>query len=224
MLREIAALRTLAGTPVPHPGFIAGCDDLDVLGVVFYLMEVVDGFNPGDDMDEAYVRDPSMRHRGRAVLCGQPGAARQRRLGGQPAGGAQAAGFLSGAPGSAVPAAARKLSARQLRARIAGGDGSGGVAAVQPPARRRARNHARRPASEQCSAAPRQAGVGGVRRLGDVHHRRPTAGSGVDVDLLAPGHVHHHRGGPNSPHWADWPVAANSSTRTSLRAAAKRQC
>ena len=62
MLREIAALRTLAGTPVPHPGFIAGCDDLDVLGVVFYLMEEIDGFNPGDDMDEAYVRDPSMRH------------------------------------------------------------------------------------------------------------------------------------------------------------------
>ncbi len=62
MLREIAALRTLAGTPVPHPGFIAGCDDLDVLGVVFYLMEEVDGFNPGDDMDEAYVRDAGMRH------------------------------------------------------------------------------------------------------------------------------------------------------------------
>jgi aminoglycoside phosphotransferase (APT) family kinase protein len=62
MLREIAALKTLAGTPVPHPGFIAGCEDLDVLGVVFYLMEEVDGFNPGDDMDEAYVRDAGMRH------------------------------------------------------------------------------------------------------------------------------------------------------------------
>ena len=62
MLREIAALRTLAGTPVPHPGFIAGCDDLDVLGVVFYLMEEVDGFNPGNEIDEAYVRDPDMRH------------------------------------------------------------------------------------------------------------------------------------------------------------------
>lgn len=62
MLREIAALRTLAGTPVPHPGFIAGCDDLDVLGVVFYLMEEVDGFNPGDSMDEAYVRNADWRH------------------------------------------------------------------------------------------------------------------------------------------------------------------
>ena len=47
---------------MPHPGFIAGCDDLDVLGVVFYLMEEIDGFNPGDSMDEAYVRDASMRH------------------------------------------------------------------------------------------------------------------------------------------------------------------
>ncbi|MCT7659122.1 phosphotransferase family protein [Mycobacterium deserti] len=62
MLREIAALRTLAGSSVPHPGFIAGCDDLSVLGVVFYLMEEVDGFNPGDSMSQAYVRDPNMRH------------------------------------------------------------------------------------------------------------------------------------------------------------------
>jgi aminoglycoside phosphotransferase (APT) family kinase protein len=62
MLREIAALRTLAGTTVPHPGFIAGCENLDVLGVVFYLMEEVDGFNPGSDMSEAYVRDAGMRH------------------------------------------------------------------------------------------------------------------------------------------------------------------
>jgi aminoglycoside phosphotransferase (APT) family kinase protein len=62
MLREIAALRTLAGSAVPHPGFIAGCEDLSVLGVVFYLMEEVDGFNPGDDMDDAYVRNPDMRH------------------------------------------------------------------------------------------------------------------------------------------------------------------
>jgi aminoglycoside phosphotransferase (APT) family kinase protein len=62
MLREIAALRTLAGTDVPHPGFIAGCEDLDVLGVVFYLMEEVDGFNPGSEVSEAYVRDETLRH------------------------------------------------------------------------------------------------------------------------------------------------------------------
>lgn len=62
MLREIAVLRTLAGTRVPHPEFIAGCEDLDVLGVVFYLMEEVDGFNPGNEMAPAYVDDPRMRH------------------------------------------------------------------------------------------------------------------------------------------------------------------
>ena len=62
MLREIAVLRTLAGTDVPHPAFIAGCDDLSVLGVVFYLMEEVDGFNPGTEVAPAYVDDPRLRH------------------------------------------------------------------------------------------------------------------------------------------------------------------
>ena len=32
MLREIAVLRTLAGSDVPHPGFIAGCADLERAG------------------------------------------------------------------------------------------------------------------------------------------------------------------------------------------------
>lgn len=62
MRREIAVLTTLAGSAVPHPELIAGCDDLDVLGVVFYLMEAIDGVNPGTEIDEAYVRDPGMRH------------------------------------------------------------------------------------------------------------------------------------------------------------------
>ena len=62
MLREIAVLRTLAGSGVPHPGFIAGCTDPDVLGVVFYLMERVDGFNPGNEVAPAY-QDAGLRHR-----------------------------------------------------------------------------------------------------------------------------------------------------------------
>jgi aminoglycoside phosphotransferase (APT) family kinase protein len=62
MLREIAVLQTLAGTPVPHPAYIAGCDDLGVLGVVFYLMEEVDGFNPGNEMAQPYIDDAVMRH------------------------------------------------------------------------------------------------------------------------------------------------------------------
>lgn len=63
MQREIAVLRTLAGASVPHPVLVAACEDLDVLGVVFYLMEEVDGFNPGNEIAPAYVRDPAMRHR-----------------------------------------------------------------------------------------------------------------------------------------------------------------
>src|SRR5581483_4033976 len=62
MLREIAALQTLAGSDVPHPEFICGCEDLDVLGVVFYLMAHVDGFNPGNEVAPAYVQQPVFRH------------------------------------------------------------------------------------------------------------------------------------------------------------------
>jgi aminoglycoside phosphotransferase (APT) family kinase protein len=62
MLREIAVLRTLAGSSVPHPQFIAGCADLSVLGVVFYLMDEVDGFNPGEELSPAYAADAGLRH------------------------------------------------------------------------------------------------------------------------------------------------------------------
>ena len=62
MQREIAVLRTLAASPVPHPEIVAACEDLEVLGVVFYLMEEVDGFNPGNEIAPAYVTDPVMRH------------------------------------------------------------------------------------------------------------------------------------------------------------------
>ena len=62
MQREIAVLRTLAGSAVPHPPLVAACEDLGVLGVVFYLMEEVSGFNPGNEITPSYVRDPAMRH------------------------------------------------------------------------------------------------------------------------------------------------------------------
>ena len=147
MLREIAVLRTLAGTTVPHPGFIAGCDDLDVLGVVFYLMQEVDGFNPGNEIAEAYVRDAGMRHDvGLSYVAGLA------RLGnvpweGSPLAAIKRAGILSGAPGSAVPAAAGELPARELRARIVPrGRGSRRVAGDQAAARRQ------NPAS--CTATP----------------------------------------------------------------------
>ncbi len=80
MQREIAALRTLAGSGVPHPVFVAGCEDLDVLGVVFYLMEDVDGFNPGTDVAPAYEARPADAPPGRPQLRGRTGRAGQSAL------------------------------------------------------------------------------------------------------------------------------------------------
>ncbi|MEV6861346.1 phosphotransferase family protein [Streptosporangium subroseum] len=55
--REARVLSALAGSDVPHPGLIAACPDEDVLGVVFYLMEPVDGFNPSQGLPDAYATD-----------------------------------------------------------------------------------------------------------------------------------------------------------------------
>ncbi len=158
MLREIAALRTLAGTPVPHPGFIAGCDDLDVLGVVFYLMEEVDGFNPGDE-------------HGRGVR-------RVTRTGGIRSGCRTRAASPSSATSSGRAVRWRSSSGRapfwSARFRSFCGCWKAiGTSAIRPnrwpspswpewleanrPPRWQAGNHARRPASEQRAAAPRQA-------------------------------------------------------------------
>lgn len=42
--REARVLGALAGTDVPHPRFIAYCDDQAVIGARFYLMALVDGW------------------------------------------------------------------------------------------------------------------------------------------------------------------------------------
>lgn len=64
MLREARVLGALAGTPVPHPGLIAGCADTGVIGAAFYLMEPVDGFNPGaSGLPPLHAGDRGMRRR-----------------------------------------------------------------------------------------------------------------------------------------------------------------
>jgi aminoglycoside phosphotransferase (APT) family kinase protein len=45
MQREGTVLSALAGSDVPHPGFIAGCWDEKPLGAYFFLMEPIVGFN-----------------------------------------------------------------------------------------------------------------------------------------------------------------------------------
>lgn len=76
MTREMQVLQALAGTQVPHPGFIAGCTDTAVLGdAVFYLMDPVDGFNPTVTLPELH-QDPAARH-----AMGLSAAAALARLG-----------------------------------------------------------------------------------------------------------------------------------------------
>ncbi len=62
MRREARVLAALSGTPVPHPGFIAGCGDVDVLGAAFYLMEPIEGFNPGVGLPDLHLASDSIRH------------------------------------------------------------------------------------------------------------------------------------------------------------------
>lgn len=62
MRREARVLAALAGSDVPHPGLIAAEDGLDVLGAAFYLMEPIDGFNPGQGLPEPHAGDAAVRH------------------------------------------------------------------------------------------------------------------------------------------------------------------
>lgn len=63
MRREARVLRALAGTDVPHPPLIAACDDEAVLGVAFYLMEPVAGFNPTSGLPPLHAGFAEVRHR-----------------------------------------------------------------------------------------------------------------------------------------------------------------
>ena len=61
--REMRMLSALAGSDVPHPGFIAGCPDESVMGgAVFYLMEPVDGFNPSTGLPPLHAGSAEIRH------------------------------------------------------------------------------------------------------------------------------------------------------------------
>jgi len=62
MRREARVLRALRGSAVPHPGFIAGPADEEVLGAAFYLMEPVDGFNPTTGLPSLHAGDAAIRH------------------------------------------------------------------------------------------------------------------------------------------------------------------
>lgn len=71
MRREMKVLAALAGSDVPHPGFIAGEGDPAALGTAFYLMEPVDGFNPTQGLPPFHAEDAKVRRRmGEALVDG----------------------------------------------------------------------------------------------------------------------------------------------------------
>lgn len=63
MRREMRVLEALAESDVPHPRFIAGSKGDDVMGVAFYLMAPVDGFNPAVGLPQLHAESASIRHR-----------------------------------------------------------------------------------------------------------------------------------------------------------------
>lgn len=63
MRREARVLAALDGSAVPHPRLIAACAEEEVLGVAFYLMEPVDGFNPTQGLPDFHANDAAARHR-----------------------------------------------------------------------------------------------------------------------------------------------------------------
>ena len=54
-------LSALAGDDTPHPRLVAASPEEDVLGVSFYLMEVVEGFNVTTGMPRLHASDPELR-------------------------------------------------------------------------------------------------------------------------------------------------------------------
>lgn len=63
MQREARVLEALSGSNVPHPGFIASCDDENIIGACFYLMQPVDGFNPANGLSSFHANDPAIGRR-----------------------------------------------------------------------------------------------------------------------------------------------------------------
>jgi aminoglycoside phosphotransferase (APT) family kinase protein len=61
-LREWRILRALEGTSVPHPTPVALCEDVNVIGAPFMLMELIDGFTPGFTLPEPFASNHALRY------------------------------------------------------------------------------------------------------------------------------------------------------------------
>jgi aminoglycoside phosphotransferase (APT) family kinase protein len=71
MLREARVLRAISGSSVPHPAHYAVCDDPQVTGACFYLMEFLEGFTPSQQLPGQYATDSVWRRSmGEALVKG----------------------------------------------------------------------------------------------------------------------------------------------------------
>jgi aminoglycoside phosphotransferase (APT) family kinase protein len=68
IMREARMLEVLADTDVPHPRLIAASAGEDMLGVAFYLMEAVDGFNPVEGLPALHTRPEAQHQMGLAMV------------------------------------------------------------------------------------------------------------------------------------------------------------
>jgi aminoglycoside phosphotransferase (APT) family kinase protein len=60
--REMRVLEALRDTDVPHPRLLAACPDESVLGVAFYLMSLVRGFNCTRTLPRLHASAAALRH------------------------------------------------------------------------------------------------------------------------------------------------------------------
>ncbi len=63
MRREARVLAALTGSKVPHPGFVAACDDAELIGGAFYVMDAIDeAFNARVAIPGHIAADLSLQH------------------------------------------------------------------------------------------------------------------------------------------------------------------
>ena len=74
--REHRLVKALKGADVPHATYIAGTDDPDLLGMPFYIMDIVDGWSPADLGDWAEPFEERPQRSGPVSASSSPGVRR----------------------------------------------------------------------------------------------------------------------------------------------------
>ncbi len=62
MRREARILTALGGTDVPHPRLVAACDDPDVMGFTFFVMDAISGFTATTEVPEPHASSAELQH------------------------------------------------------------------------------------------------------------------------------------------------------------------